>query len=113
MEHGVNKAKKNNNLLHQELAYVSLPFQASREKPGHCLFLSLYSPPLRLFVLYMTSAGICQVLIFLLRSHFCGSVSDLEPATVPLIWTVPILRPILMFLNIPSPSVTWGQRPYA
>lgn len=39
------------------------------------------------------------MLSFHLRSQFCGSFSASEPATVPLICTVTVLRLVLMFLT--------------
>lgn len=39
------------------------------------------------------------MLSFHLKSQFCGSFSASEPATVPLICTVTVLRPVLMFLT--------------
>lgn len=82
----------------------------SREKPGHCLFLSLYSPPLHLFVLYMTSTGICQELfslkVSILRWYLCfgtcDSGSHLHCSNHNVPNTVPVLR-----------GWDGGQRPYA
>lgn len=72
----------------------------SREKPGHCLFLSLYNPPLHLFVLYLTSAGICQVrfslkvplLWWYLCFRTCNSSSHLHCNNLNVPNTVPVLR---------------------